>query len=226
MLVSSNNDIPVITIDGPSASGKGSLAKLIAQEMGWHLLDSGKLYRILAYNLYKNNNLALESSHIYNIAKYMDIQFVGDQYFLDNIDITTEIHTEQIGKIASNISTIKEVRQGLLEFQLQMRKLPGLVADGRDMGTIIFPDAQIKIYLDADVKIRAQRRFAQLNAMGKQVSLDDILNDLIYRDLQDKNREESPLKPAEDAIYIDASNKSLAELIDITNNIINNRICV
>lgn len=213
---SSNLLPPVITIDGPSGTGKGTVSKLIAKTLGWHYLDSGAIYRMLAYAALQKNIATDDESQLQHLASNLDLQFLEVQgrnhLFLDGIDITKNIRSELCGNIASKISVIPSVRQALLDKQRAFRQFPGLVADGRDMGTVIFPDAQCKFFLFAHTKERAVRRHNQLKKAGIHASLDAVFCDLEQRDLRDSQRKAAPLKPAMDAIIIDTTTLSVRKV--------------
>ena len=212
--------IPVITIDGPSGTGKGTLCHLLAQHLQWHVLDSGILYRILALTA-QQNGIAMDNVQALLILhSQLDIQFTADSSFnseviLNGRRIHEEVRSELCGQNASRIGAIPAIRQALLDNQRRCVRYPGLVADGRDMGTVVFPDAKTKIYLDATSKERATRRYYQLRNRGIDVSLPNIMADLAMRDTRDAERHSSPLKPAPDAIYIDTTALNIMELFDI-----------
>jgi cytidylate kinase len=203
--------IPVITVDGASGSGKGTLSFLLAKKLQWHLLDSGALYRVLAlavekHTINENNEKAIEK-----LAANLDVQFLDNKVILEGGDVSEEIRSPQCGNKASRISGYAFVRLSLLERQRAFREEPGLVADGRDMGTVVFPDAYFKIYLDASVEARAIRRFSQLQEKGNNVSLDRVLAELIERDRRDMERQVAPLKPASDAWILDTTTLTIDE---------------
>lgn len=204
---------PVIAIDGPSASGKGTLAGIVAKTLGWHQLDSGMLYRLSALAVLRKNIQPDNEAEIAEVARNLDVRFEGQQVLLDNDDVSDVLRGEEVGALASRIATYPLLRQALFERQLAFRKAPGLVADGRDMGTVIFPDAKLKIFLIADVNERAQRRYKQLIEKGISANLVALLEDLKARDERDMNRSHAPLVPAEDAIILDSSRLSIEESV-------------
>jgi CMP/dCMP kinase len=210
--------IPVITIDGPSGSGKGTVAKKLAELLGWHFLDSGALYRILAYLIEREGVSRDAIPAICQLAEEMDIVFTADQgkdqILLGSEEISNQIRTEKIGKLASEIAAISSVRASLLQRQRRFQQPPGLIADGRDMGTVIFPDANLKVYLVASAVVRAQRRVRQLTQLGMEADFPTILADIEARDLRDMQRAVAPLKPAADAIILDNSSLSIEEALN------------
>jgi 3-phosphoshikimate 1-carboxyvinyltransferase len=213
-----NSDIPVICIDGPTASGKGTLAAQVAQRLGYHYLDSGALYRLTAFAASRVGMSLDDGAGVAQIAKSLAIRFSADQVFLGDEDISQAIRTEEAGMAASQVSVHPEVRTALVALQQSFRKLPGLVADGRDMGSVIFPDAQLKIYLTASAQHRAERRHKQLISKGNSATLHDIQQDLEARDARDMSRQTAPLKPAEHAKLLDNSDlsieKSVSQVLD------------
>jgi cytidylate kinase len=203
--------IPVITIDGPSGSGKGAIAQMLAKELNWHFLDSGMLYRAVGWAALErkidvSDHAALQQL-VNDLNLHMTIAEIGDEakILVDQQDITDDIRSEACGQMASITSAIPLVRAALLDRQRQFRQAPGLVTDGRDMGTVVFPDATIKFYLTASVEERANRRYSQLKRKGKHDSLPDILRELRVRDERDANRAIAPAKPADDVILVDTT---------------------
>jgi 3-phosphoshikimate 1-carboxyvinyltransferase len=208
-------DIPVLCVDGPTASGKGTLASALAAALGYHFLDSGALYRISAYAAVRAG-LALEAANeapIAALARSLDIVFDGERVLLQGQDISEAIRTEQAGMDASAVSALPAVRAALLDLQHGFRRLPGLVADGRDMGTVVFPDAALKVYLTASAERRAQRRYKQLISKGISATLDSLCADLAARDLRDTTRAVAPLKPAQDAALLDNSELTVEQSV-------------
>lgn len=211
--------IPVITIDGLSGSGKGTIASRLAEILHWHCLDSGALYRTFAWAAINYRLSIDDQARLVSKLKSVDIQIkpvnTGSQLiiFCDGIDVTTEIRTEECSNMASRIAAIAKVRALLLPHQRAFRQAPGLVADGRDMGTVVFPDATVKFYLEATLKERAKRRYNQLKEKGINVSLPDTLEDLAQRDIRDQTRSVAPAKPAPDVIRIDTTKLSIEEVL-------------
>lgn len=208
------NKIPVITIDGPTASGKGTVTKLVSNTLGWHVLDSGALYRLTALDAINQNIDTANEQTVAKIAENLDIIFDNDRVLLRGNDVSQEIRYEDTGKLASIIATYPDVRHALLNRQRQFRQEPGLVGDGRDMGTVIFPDAQLKIFLTASAASRAQRRYKQLIDKGISANLSDLTEDLILRDKRDRARSSAPLVAAADAVTIDSSDLSIDETVN------------
>lgn len=209
----------IITIDGPSGSGKGTLATKLAQHYGFHLLDSGAIYRLLGLSLYQMGLLAhlqAQLAQCVEVALQLDIQFVpssnGIQVLLAGQDVTHEIRSETVGEYASKVAVIAELRQALFERQRAFAQAPGLVADGRDMGTVVFPEAAAKLYLTASAQSRAERRVKQLQQMGLTANMDAILANIQARDARDTQRLVAPLRPADDAHIIDSSNISIDDV--------------
>ncbi|MEK5754201.1 MULTISPECIES: (d)CMP kinase [Acinetobacter] len=214
--------VQIITIDGPSGSGKGTLAAKLAAHYHFHLLDSGALYRLLGLSLHHHNlldELDTKLAECVQIATNLDIQFVstesGVQVWLNGEDVSQTIRTERVGEYASKVAAIPELRTALVARQHAFAQAPGLVADGRDMATSIFPDAQAKIYLTASAESRAQRRVKQLQGMGLDVKINDILANIEARDKRDMERTVAPLKPATDAYIIDSSDLNIDEVFKL-----------
>lgn len=212
--------VHIITIDGPSGSGKGTLAAKIAQHYQYHLLDSGALYRLLGLALARRNKLqTLHDEECVEIAKKLDIQFEPNEFGvlvkLDGHDVTNTIRSEQVGEYASKVAVIEQLRVALLDRQYAFAQAPGLVADGRDMGTVVFPNAGAKIYLTASAESRATRRYKQLQGMGSDAKMSAILANIQARDKRDMEREVAPLKPASDAYIIDSSDLTIDEVFQM-----------
>lgn len=212
--------VHIITIDGPSGSGKGTLAAKIAQHYQYHLLDSGALYRLLGLALARRNKLqTLHDEECVEIAKKLDIQFEPNEFGvlvkLDGHDVTNTIRSEQVGEYASKVAVIEQLRAALLDRQYAFAQAPGLVADGRDMGTVVFPNAGAKIYLTASAESRATRRYKQLQGMGSDAKMSAILANIQARDKRDMEREVAPLKPASDAYIIDSSDLTIDEVFQM-----------
>ena len=211
------NKIPVIAIDGPSGSGKGTIAAKVAEKLGFSLLDSGVLYRILGIAVLKGGVNLEDIDKLTALALQMDIEFgpAGpDSVTLDGEDVSLEIRTDIGSRMASKVGAIPAARNALFERQLAFRRSPGLVADGRDMGAVVFPDAAVKIFLTASAEERAQRRYKQLIGKGIDAILPDLLRELRMRDKRDSQREISPLKPAEDATILDTTHQSIDEVVN------------
>ena len=201
--------IPVITIDGPSGSGKGTLARRLAEQLGYHLLDSGALYRLTALAAQKRN-IDLEDPEVAAVAQTLNVRFDPDgAAYLDDECVDSVLRTEQTGAMASKIAARPDVRAALLERQRAFAESPGLVADGRDMGTVVFPDAPAKLFLDASAEIRAERRYKQLIGNGLSANLGALVEEIRARDDRDRNRAVAPLVPAEDALVVDSTHLSI-----------------
>jgi cytidylate kinase len=198
------SEAPVIAIDGPSASGKGTVASRVAAALGFHYLESGALYRLIA----------LAGGTPAQTARQLDVAFRGDKIFLKEQEVTERIREEAIGLLASEVAKVPEVRSALLERQRAFRQPPGLVADGRDMGTVVFPDAALKVFLTASTATRAQRRYKQLIDKGKHANLAALSHALEERDQRDAARPVAPLKPAQDAAFLDSSEMTIDEVVD------------
>jgi len=205
--------VPVITIDGPTASGKGTVAHRVAKALGWEVLDSGALYRLTALAAIERGLSADDEPAVARAAETLDVRFDGPHIYLEGREVGHDIRREEVGNFASRVAAFPGVRQALLERQRAFRRAPGLVADGRDMGTVVFPDAPLKVFLVADVVARAQRRCKQLIEKGISANLDDLLRDMRERDARDTGRAAAPLAPAADAHVLDSSNLTIAETV-------------
>ncbi|MBK1874401.1 MULTISPECIES: (d)CMP kinase [Marinobacter] len=216
----SKGKAPVIAVDGPGGSGKGTVTQMLAKKLGWHLLDSGALYRLTALAAIRQNVALDDEAQLVRVAASLDVAFEptpeGEpaKVILAGEDVTSEIRTETCGDNASRIAVMQPVRDALLQRQRDFQQSPGLVADGRDMGTVVFPDATVKIFLTASAEERARRRFGQLKAAGVDVSIDALLEEIRVRDERDMNRSAAPLKPADDAQVIDSTGLSIQEVLD------------
>ena len=209
-----NSHIPVITIDGPTASGKGTVAARVADRLGYHLLDSGALYRLTALSAMRAG-IALDDEHaVAQLAEYLPARFSNGGIFLGDEEVSELIRAEEVGNNASKIAAFPGVRQALYALQLGFRKPPGLVADGRDMGTVIFPNARLKVFLTASVEARAERRDKQLIGKGISANMDDLLADLQARDDRDTHRTVAPLVAAEGAYILDTSDMTVDEAVE------------
>jgi CMP/dCMP kinase len=215
--------IPVISIDGPSGTGKGTIAHLLAAKLGWNILDSGVLYRLVALGIEKQKTDATDISTISEFARRMEVQFKvraeaspenQEAIVLNGEDVSALVRLEETGEKASLVAAIPEVREALYERQQNFRQSPGLVADGRDMGTVVFPDAQLKIFLTASPEERARRRYKQLINKGLSVNLRALLSEIEARDERDSSRSISPLIPADDAIVIDTTSLGIAQVLE------------
>jgi cytidylate kinase len=214
------NQGPVITIDGPSGAGKGTVSQLIAEKLGWHILDSGALYRLLALAVSHHGMSVEDVDTLKVLSEHLDIQFQQSEegkieIILEGETVTQAIRTEEVGNNASKLAAIPEVREGLLLRQRAFSQLPGLVADGRDMGTVVFPSAQIKIFLTASAEERAQRRLQQLQQKGETVNLAELVKTIKERDERDANRAIAPLVPAAGALVIDSTDLSIEQVVEM-----------
>jgi cytidylate kinase len=204
--------VRVITIDGPSGSGKGTIGQLLAARFGWRFLDSGALYRVLGIAVLRHG-LGEGAAELAQLARTLDVTFEGDTIVLDGADVTAEIRTEVAGNMASRVAALPEVRVALLARQRAFARPPGLVADGRDMGTVVFPAAQVKIFLTASPEECAKRRYKQLKEKGFDASLSDLAAALRERDERDRNRSVAPLKAAAAALEVESSRRSVEEVL-------------
>ena len=211
---------PVVTIDGPSGTGKGTISRLLADKLGWHMLDSGALYRLVALGAQRHDYALDDETSLAEYARHLDVQFLTDSksgeplVLLEGSDVTSDIRTEIAGNNASKVAALPAVREALLERQRTFCEPPGLVADGRDMGTTIFPSAPLKIYLTASAEIRADRRHKQLKEKGISVSLPGLVKEIAERDERDSQRSVSPLRPAQDAVVIDTTDMGIEAVFE------------
>ena len=206
---------PVVTIDGPGGSGKGTLSSLVAAELGWHLLDSGALYRIVAAMARRQDIDLTDEKSLVAMIPNLQIAFDGDRVDVNGDDLSDEIRTGEAGVAASQVAALPEVRDSILTLQKSFQRAPGLVADGRDMGTVVFPQAATKIFLDASAEVRANRRYKQLKNKGLSVNLRDLLEQIQERDARDRGRAVAPLKPAADALIIDSTQMTIEEVLQM-----------
>lgn len=205
--------IPVIAIDGPSASGKGTVAQLAAQQLGFHYLDSGALYRLVALVAVRSGVALDDEAALVRLAENLAVRFDGSETWLGEECVSTAVRSEECGNAASRIAALPRLRQALLGLQRSFRKVPGLVADGRDMGAVVFPDASVKIFLTASAEVRAQRRHKQLMEKGMYVSINDILQNVRERDARDSARSAAPLQKCADAYLLDTSSLTIDEAV-------------
>ena len=214
-----DNSAPVITVDGPGGSGKGTVTQMLARKLGWHLLDSGALYRLTALAAVRQGVALNDEEGLVKVAAGLDVAFEptpeGEpvRVILAGQDVTADIRTESAGDNASKVAVMQSVRDALLQRQRDFRQAPGLVADGRDMGTVVFPDAPVKIFLTASAEERVRRRYSQLKGAGVDVNIDALLEEIRVRDERDINRSAAPLKPADDAQVIDSTGLSIEEVL-------------
>lgn len=210
---------PVVTIDGPGGAGKGTVTQILAKKLGWHLLDSGALYRLTALCALHHDVLLTDEVALTELAKRLDVQFIPGELgeptlvLLDGEDVSRQIRLESSGERASQVAVLPGVRAALLQRQRDFQVFPGLVADGRDMGTVVFPNAELKVFLTASAEERAERRFRQLKEKGESVKISALLKEIKTRDDRDMNRSSAPLKPAGDAISIDTSGLSIEKVM-------------
>ncbi len=219
MLNTATHTVPVVTIDGPSGSGKGTLSQIVAQRLGFHLLDSGALYRLVALSTTQQRVDVLDQNAVAQIAVHLNVRFVAEgaitKILLDGVDVTDAIRHETVGMNASLVAAYPAVRQALLQKQKDFAQAPGLVADGRDMGTTVFPDAPLKFFLTASAEARAERRFKQLQQKCVSVDMNELVSDIKARDERDTHRDVSPLTPAKDAQIIDSTLLSIEQVLDL-----------
>ena len=208
------DNIPVIAIDGPSASGKGTVAQRVAEKLGFHYLDSGALYRLVALAAIRSGVDLSDEKTLSDIAAQLDAGFEGAEIRLQNEDVTNAIRAEACSNAASQIAAYPEVRKALLERQRQFRRIPGLIADGRDMGSVVFPEAILKIFLTANAETRAQRRYKQLIEKGIDANIATLLQDIRERDARDSNRPVAPLQKGANAHLLDTTSLNIAEAVD------------
>lgn len=206
--------VPVITIDGPGGSGKGTIAQRVADHLGWHCLDSGALYRILAVAGECNGLSLQDEAALIALAARLDIRFDREAIWVDGENFSQRIRSEQAGAGASQVGALPTLRAAILQLQRDFARMPGLVADGRDMGTVVFADAPLKIYLTASAEARAQRRYNQLINKEESVSLPSLLQDIRARDERDMQRSVAPLRPASDAVLIDSTQMGIEEVVE------------
>lgn len=207
------NTIPVITLDGPAASGKGTVAELVARELGFHYLDSGALYRIATLAALKAGVDPADSEGLTAVAEKLSPVFENGRILLEGEDVTLAIRSEEVSRATSKVAVVPGVRRALFDLQRRAARAPGLVADGRDMGTVVFPEAPLKVFLTASVRVRAERRYKQLTARGETADLDLLTKDLEERDRRDRERAEAPLKPAADARLLDTTEMGIEEAV-------------
>jgi len=216
--------VPVITIDGPGGSGKGTVSMRLAEDLGWHILDSGALYRIVAVAALEHGVEADDEKRLAELASKLDVEFMhcdnARRVLLEGRDITSQLRLEEVGTLASEVAAIPAVRAALIERQRRFRQPAGLVADGRGMGTVIFPDAKLKIFLTASVEERANRRYKQLKEKGESVNLSRLFRDIEKRDKRDSTRTIAPLKPATDAHLVDSTDLSIDQVMEVIHNLL------
>lgn len=210
---------PVITVDGPSGVGKGTLCQWLASRLGFHLLDSGALYRLTALTALRRNLALDDEVQVAAVAAGLEVEFVAGtegspRIFLEGAEVGADLRSETCGNAASRIAALSAVRAALLHRQRDFRRVPGLIADGRDMGTVVFPDAELKLFLTASAEERARRRYKQLSEQGMNANLKILVNEIAERDARDRQRAVAPLRPAADAVMLDTTHSSIAEVCD------------
>lgn len=219
---------PIVTVDGPSGAGKGTLCMLIADKLGYKLLDSGAIYRVLALAAIHHGVDLTSEEALVPIATHLDVQFIAEgdlvKVILEGENVSGELRKEETGMAASKVAALPRVREALLRRQRAFAQEPGLVADGRDMGTVVFPEAPVKIFLDASAEERAHRRMKQLQLKGLDVRFDDLLSEIQERDDRDRNRAVAPLRPAEDALVLDSTSMSIDQVVDKAMNYIESKL--
>ena len=219
---------PVVTVDGPSGAGKGTLSSLLAKSLEWHFLDSGAIYRVLAVATLHHDLPCEDEEAIVPLATGLDVNFEteesGTRIILEGEDVTDDIRTEEVGAVASKVAALPRVREALLRRQRAFQQSPGLVADGRDMGTVVFPDAPVKIFLTASAEARAQRRYSQLKDKGMDVNIARLLTDIKARDERDTKRSIAPLIPAEDAVVIDSTDLDINQVFEKAMEVVSSRL--
>ncbi|WP_419421073.1 (d)CMP kinase [Legionella sp. D16C41] len=224
-----DNSVPVITIDGPSGTGKGTLCYMLADHLNWNVLDSGSIYRVLAYAVKLKEIDFNDVNSIVELAHKLNVKFETDPHLkctviLDNQEVYEAIRSEQCGQDASKIAVIPEVRKALLARQRAFAQFPGLVTDGRDMGTVVFPNAILKIFLHATPEVRAHRRYLQLKDSGIDVSLAEVIKELLMRDKRDTSRQHAPLTPAADAILFDTTGLTIVQVFNNVLKLVNKHL--
>jgi cytidylate kinase len=204
---------PVLAVDGPGGAGKGTLCRVVAERLGWHLLDSGALYRLVAAAAARAGTGLEDEAALAGLARDLPVRFAGEKVWLGDEDVSEEIRTEECGNRASKVAALPGVRTALVGLQREFRRPPGLVADGRDMGTVIFPDAELKVFLTASAEERARRRYKQLKEKGFDVNLAGLSAEVAARDRRDAERAVAPLRPAPDAVVVDSTTLDIDEVV-------------